>query len=304
MFVGFSKNFNVIITENQSQIIAAIKTAKIQKPDAIVGFVATMGALHEGHVSLIELAKNQCDIVVCSVFVNPTQFNNPDDLTTYPRTINEDKKLLEKADCDILLLPSVDVVYPDGILPYEIDLEGLDAEMEGAFRPGHFNGVCMVVQRFLEMVEPDKAYFGKKDFQQLAIIRKMAAIRNLPVEIVGAPIRRAENGLALSSRNALLSPDQLAMAPKIYNALRYAMQFAVENKNAAAIKRNIQVAFEDSAMEIEYVAIINNDTLIPVEEVDENSTVCIVVFSGNVRLLDNMQFSSIETLEVSKKSQH
>jgi pantoate--beta-alanine ligase len=296
MFVGFSKYFDVIITENQSEIIEAIKTAKIQKSDAIVGFIATMGALHEGHMSLIELAKNQCDIVVCSVFVNPSQFNNPDDLATYPRTIAEDQKLLENAGCDILLLPSVSAVYPNGILPYDIDLEGLDEGMEGTFRPGHFTGVCMVVQRFLEMVQPNKAYFGKKDYQQLAIIRKMVAIRKMDVEIVGAPIKRAENGLALSSRNALLSEAQLATAPQIYQALKSGLQFSLFNKNAAAIKNHIESQFLNTEMEPEYVAIVNNDTLAPVEEVDENCTVCIVVFSGKVRLLDNVQFSSLSEL--------
>lgn len=293
MFVGFSKYFDVIITENQSEIIEAIKTAKIQKLDAIVGFVATMGALHEGHTSLIELAKNQCDIVVCSVFVNPSQFNNPDDLATYPRTIAEDKKLLENAGCDILLLPTVSAVYPDGILPYKIDLEGLDEGMEGTFRPGHFTGVCMVVQRFLEMVQPDKAYFGKKDYQQLAIIQKMAAVRALDVEIVGAPIKRAKNGLALSSRNALLNEAQLANAPQIYRALKSGLQFSLLNKNADAIVNHIEAQFLDTEMEPEYVAIVDNVTLAPVAVVDENCTVCIVVFSAQVRLLDNMQFSEV-----------
>jgi pantoate--beta-alanine ligase len=293
MFVGYSKNFEVIITRNQSEIVAAIKSAKLEKPDAVLGFIPTMGALHDGHMSLIELAKNQCDIVICSVFVNPTQFNNQNDLATYPRTISEDKKLLEKNGCDILLLPTVEAVYPGGILSYEIDLEGVDGGMEGAFRPGHFNGVCMVVQRLLEMVAPNKAYFGKKDFQQLAVIQKMVNIRQLPVQVVGAPIKRAENGLALSSRNALLSEAQLATAPKIYAALQAGLQYAVSNKNATDIQTHIEAQFIGTEMEIEYVAIVNNTTLMPVAVVDENSTVCIVVFSGPVRLLDNMQFSSV-----------
>jgi pantoate--beta-alanine ligase len=165
--------------------------------------------------------------------------------------------------------------------------------MEGAFRPGHFNGVCMVVQRLIEMVGPDKAYFGKKDFQQLAVIQKMVDIRQITVEIVGAPIKRAENGLALSSRNALLSEVQLATAPKIYAALQAGLQFSIQNKNAVDIQKHIEAQLFDTDMEIEYVAIVDNSTLMPVADVDENSTVCIVVFSGSVRLLDNMQFSSV-----------
>ena len=293
MFVGLSKNFDVIITKNQSEFNAALKAAKIKNPDAIVGFVPTMGALHEGHGSLIDIAVNQCDIVICSIFVNPTQFNNAEDLATYPRTLIPDQKLLEKAGCHILLIPTVKAVYPNGILPYQIDLEGLDEEMEGAFRPGHFNGVCMVVQRLLEIVTPHKAYFGKKDFQQLAIIRKMAIIRELDVEIIGVPIKRAENGLALSSRNALLSSAQLEKAPLIYSALQSGLKFSISNKNADAIIRHIESHFLGTQMEVEYTAIVNNDTLRPVEEVDKNSTVCIVVFSGQVRLIDNMQFASV-----------
>mgnify|MGYP000094301175 FL=1 len=297
MFVGFSTYFEVIIVTNQSEFTEAIKRAKLEKSDAIVGFVATMGALHEGHMSLIEVAKNQCDIVVCSIFVNPAQFNNPEDLATYPRDVEVDQKLLIENNCDILLLPSVEAVYPDGIQPYSIDLDGLDEGMEGTFRPGHFKGVCMVVERFLRMVTPDKAYFGLKDYQQLAIIRKMVAIRNLPTEVVGVAIKRAENGLALSSRNALLSPEKLEKAAHIHKTLLSGLEFSKSNKDAVAIKKHIEAGFEDTEMEIEYVAIVHNDTLAPVEVVDSNATVCIVVFSGKVRLLDNMQFSSVLDIE-------
>ncbi|NOQ72818.1 MAG: pantoate--beta-alanine ligase [Crocinitomix sp.] len=286
----------MIITRNQSEIIAAIKTAKTEKPDALIGLIPTMGALHEGHMSLVELAKNQCDIVICSVFVNPAQFNNPDDLATYPRTLFDDKKLLENNGCDILLLPTVEAVYPDGILPYEINLEGLDTGMEGTFRPGHFTGVCMVVQRFLEMVAPDKAYFGKKDFQQLAIIGKMAAIRNLAVEIVGAPIKRAENGLALSSRNALLTDQQRENASLISLALKNGMtNYELQPENEA-IRAKIEAGFANSEFTIEYIAIVNNISLKEVAIADENCTVCIVVFCGKVRLLDNMQFADFASV--------
>ncbi|MFT5819634.1 MAG: pantoate--beta-alanine ligase [Crocinitomix sp.] len=281
----------MIITRNQSEIVAAIKSAKLEKSDVVFGFIATMGALHDGHMSIIELAKNQCDIVICSIFVNPAQFNNPKDLETYPRTLSADKKLLENNGCDILLLPTVEAVYPEGILPYDINLEGLDAGMEGTFRPGHFTGVCMVVQRFLEMVAPDKAYFGKKDFQQLAIIQKMAAIRNLPVEIVGAPIKRAENGLALSSRNALLTDQQRESASLIYRALKEGMTNYQLHPESETIRAKIEASFKNSEFTIEYIAIVHNNSLKEVAIADENCSVCIVVFCENVRLLDNMQFA-------------
>jgi pantoate--beta-alanine ligase len=281
----------VIIVKNQREILEAIETAKIEKPEAIIGFVPTMGALHEGHMSLIESAKSQSDIVVCSIFVNPTQFNNPDDLKTYPRTIDADRQLLEEKGCDILLLPDVKDVYPNGEQPYSIDLGGIDKSMEGAFRPGHFKGVCMVVERFFEMVQPDKAFFGKKDFQQLAVVRKMTAVRNLPIEIVGVPIKRAENGLALSSRNALLTEQQREDASLISRALKSGLEFSKANNNAAATAQHIEAQFEGTAMEVEYVAIIDNDTLEPVDTVSTNSSVCTVVYYGKVRLLDNMQFA-------------
>lgn len=290
------KNFEVIITTNQSEIQAAISAKKNVLKDAKVGFVPTMGALHDGHMRLIKQAKRDCEIVVCSIFVNPTQFNNPDDLKTYPRTIEADKQLLEQYGCDILLLPDFEAVYPNGVPNYQIDLEGLDKTMEGTHRPGHFKGVCMVVERFFEMVQPDKGYFGNKDFQQLAIIRKMVAIRQLPVEVVGVHIKRAESGLALSSRNALLSESEREEAALIYRALKSGMIRYQETNEAAAIRSKIESHFIDSSLEIEYIAFVDNDSLREVETVDSNSTVCIVVHCGKVRLIDNMQFADVAVI--------
>lgn len=287
----------MIIAKNQSEISAAIERAKIEKPEGLIGFVPTMGALHQGHISLIEEAKKRCQIVVCSVFVNPTQFNNPADLATYPRTVEEDQKLLLENGCDILFLPSEKVVYPDGVEPYSIDLGDIDKGMEGAFRPGHFKGVCMVVERLFNLVKPQIAFFGNKDFQQLAVIRKMTALRNLPIEIVGCPIKRAENGLALSSRNALLTEVERAKASLISEALQAGLEFSKINPNAEAIKKHIENCFVESEMEVEYVEIVQNDTLAPVSEVNEHCTVCIVVFYGKVRLLDNRQFASVFSAE-------
>lgn len=152
------------VAKNEKELASALGSEKAKNPNVIIGFVPTMGALHAGHISLIKQAQKACDFVVCSIFVNPSQFNNANDLKVYPRTVEADQKLLEEADCDLLFLPSFEVIYPNGIPSYSIDLQGLDQGMEGAFRPGHFNGVCMVVERFFELVSPNKAFFGLKIF--------------------------------------------------------------------------------------------------------------------------------------------
>lgn len=280
------------VAKNEKELASALGSAKAKNPNVIIGFVPTMGALHSGHISLIKQAQNVCDFVVCSIFVNPSQFNNANDLKVYPRTVEADQKLLEEANCDLLFLPSFEVIYPNGIPAYSIDLQGLDQGMEGAFRPGHFNGVCMVVERFFELISPNKAFFGLKDFQQLAIIRKMTKIRNLPIEIIASPIARAKNGLALSSRNALLTEEQRTDAGLISKALKAGIQKSKEIKEAGVIKKYITTFFEgQTEMVVEYVEIVENENLTPVAEINDNCTVCIVVFYGNVRLIDNMQFS-------------
>jgi pantoate--beta-alanine ligase len=282
----------VKVAKNEKELASALGSAKAKNPNVIIGFVPTMGALHSGHISLIKQAQNVCDFVVCSIFVNPSQFNNANDLKVYPRTVEADQKLLEEANCDLLFLPSFEVIYPNGIPAYSIDLQGLDQGMEGAFRPGHFNGVCMVVERFFELISPNKAFFGLKDFQQLAIIRKMTKIRNLPIEIIASPIARAKNGLALSSRNALLTEEQRTDAGLISKALKAGIQKSKEIKEAGVIKKYITTFFEgQTEMVVEYVEIVENENLTPVAEINDNCTVCIVVFYGNVRLIDNMQFS-------------
>lgn len=280
------------VAKNEKELASALGLVKAKNPKIIIGFVPTMGALHSGHISLIKQAQKVCDFVVCSIFVNPSQFNNANDLKVYPRTVEADQKLLEEANCDLLFLPSFEVIYPNGIPSYSIDLQGLDQGMEGAFRPGHFNGVCMVVERFFELVSPNKAFFGLKDFQQLAIIRKMTKIRNLPIEIIASPIARAKNGLALSSRNALLTEEQRTEARLISKALKAGIQKSKEIKEASVIKKYITTFFEgQTEMVVEYVEIVENENLTPVAEINDNCTVCIVVFYGNVRLIDNMQFS-------------
>jgi len=281
----------VITAKKETEIQAAYQAARIQNANLTIGFVPTMGALHQGHISLIEKAKLATNFVVCSIFVNPTQFNNASDLETYPRTIEADIALLKLHGCDLVFIPSIEEVYPGGVRDYEIDLEGLDQGMEGQFRPGHFKGVCMVVERLFEIVTPQKAFFGAKDFQQLAIIRKMTTIRNLPIAIISVPIKRAENGLALSSRNALLSAPERENAKIIYQALQHGVEFAQKNRQSDLIREEIATRFDSTDLVVEYIAIVDNDSLLPVDEISENSTICIVVFYHKVRLIDNIPFS-------------
>src|SRR5690606_35440511 len=190
-----------------------------------IGFVPTMGALHKGHISLVENSKKENDRTIVSVFVNPTQFNNLEDLEKYPRTEQADASLLKEAGVDAVFFPTVEVIYPDGAESEKFNFQGLENQMEGKFRPGHFDGVGTVVKRFFEIIQPNKAYFGEKDFQQLRIIQQLIQNARLPIEIVPVPIKRAENGLALSSRNKRLTPEMLEEAPKIYQILNKAKDY-------------------------------------------------------------------------------
>lgn len=256
-----------------------------------VGFVPTMGALHNGHISLLNRAKSENNLAVASVFVNPTQFNNPDDLKKYPRTIDADKVLLEKFGCDVLFFPSVDEIYPEKDNTV-FDLGGLDTLMEGKFRPGHFNGVAMVVKRLLEIVQPDNAYFGEKDFQQLAIIRYMVKSEKLPVTIISCPTLRESSGLAMSSRNMRLTEEEKVEAAAIYKAL-------LEAKENAKIfsPQKVKELFESAItlnpfFEFEYFEIVDSETLLAVEEWNpqRKATACVAVWIRDVRLIDNITF--------------
>lgn len=258
-----------------------------------VGFVPTMGALHEGHLSLVRAAREACGTVVVSIFVNPTQFNDPKDLQNYPRTEEADLKLLEAAGVDYVFAPSVAEVYPEPDTRV-FDFGGLDKVMEGTQRPGHFNGVGQVVSRLFEVVKPDKAFFGEKDFQQLTIIRNMVAQLGLPVEIVGCPIIRDTDGLARSSRNTLLTPAHRAAAPHIYEVLSDAASSLRGTVSVAEAKRAIAERIDaEPLLKTEYVEIADAATLQPAEE--WRSAVgdlrCFVaVQAGAVRLIDNVAF--------------
>ena len=256
-----------------------------------VGFVPTMGALHKGHLELMKEARAQNNIVVVSIFVNPTQFNNPADLQRYPRTLQEDVKKCVSVGVDIVFAPVVDEVYPK---PDErvFDFGNLDKVMEGKHRPGHFNGVAQVVSKLFDMVQPTRAYFGQKDYQQLAIIRKLVSDFNMDVEIVPCPTVRENDGLAMSSRNALLSLQQRASAPLIAKTLLA----ACNQKEGKTVKELIDWVVNeinaDPELEVEYFEIANAQTLQPVSNwADAHELVgCIAVQVGDVRLIDNVIF--------------
>lgn len=277
------------VLNTRNELVSLIENLK-QKGNKI-GFVPTMGALHEGHLSLVKESKNNNDITVVSIFVNPTQFNDPDDLKRYPRTLNKDVELLETVGCDIVFAPSVEEVYP---VPdtRKFDFGYLESVMEGAKRPGHFNGVGQVVSRLFDLVKPDKAYFGMKDFQQVAIIKNMVKQLNYNIKIVPCPIIREENGLARSSRNALLDEDHKKNAPHIYATLKKARTF-VPQMNVKELKLWIANEINKNPfLETEYVEIVDDTTLKVTEHWSEPGTkvACVAVYAGKIRLIDNIVF--------------
>lgn len=256
-----------------------------------VGLVPTMGALHEGHLSLIRTAKEHCDVVVASIFVNPIQFNNADDLRTYPRTLEADCEKLQTVGCDMVLAPSVEEMYPEPVTE-TYNFGELETVMEGPRRPGHFAGVAAVVRRLFEIVEPAKAFFGEKDFQQLAIIRRLVEQLNLPLEIVPCPIVRAKDGLALSSRNMRLSAGARRMAPQIYATLKEAVTKS-QTLSVDEVKRYVTDTLKSlTVFDPEYFEIVNDTTLQPIAQwTDARGIVgCIAVWLDGVRLIDVIRF--------------
>jgi pantoate--beta-alanine ligase len=256
-----------------------------------IGFVPTMGALHEGHASLVKLAVAENDVVVVSDFVNPTQFNDQNDLLKYPRTLEADCELLEKVGAHYVFAPSVEEIYPEPDTR-QFSYAPLDTVMEGKFRPGHFNGVCQVVSKLFMMVEPHCAYFGEKDFQQLAIIREMVKQMNFPIRIVGCPIVRESDGLALSSRNARLSDVQRVQALNISKTLFASKEYAVTHtveETQAFVEQSIAAS---EGLELEYFEIVDGLTLQKIAGWDDTDYAvgCITVFCGEVRLIDNIKF--------------
>jgi len=256
-----------------------------------IGFVPTMGALHQGHISLIERCVAENNACVASVFVNPTQFNDPKDLETYPRTPETDAHMLEQAGCDYLFMPSVEEMYPTPDTR-QFSFGTLETVMEGAYRPGHFNGVAQVVSRLFELVKPDKAYFGEKDFQQLAIIRAMVTQLGLPIDIVACPIVREADGLAMSSRNKRLTAEQREKAPLIADILLKSRTFASDNSVDATIGYISERLRPEDGFKLDYMAIVDGRTLQAVKDWAETDYIvgCVAVFCGPVRLIDNIVY--------------
>lgn len=259
-----------------------------------IGFVPTMGALHEGHLSLIRQAKENCDIVVCSIFVNPTQFNEASDLTNYPRREAADIELLLGEDCDVLFLPMVEEMYP---LDYkgapDFDFGPIDKGMEGANRPGHFAGVAQVLHRFLDILNPDAMFMGQKDLQQFLVTRSMITQMKSAVDLVLCPIIRESNGLAMSSRNRRLSPDQLEIAAKISQTLKAAQQWKNEGYAPPEIQKRVLSEFAAiKEFRPEYVEVVETKTLQQINRFQENqeTAICTAVWLEPVRLIDNMIF--------------
>ena len=270
--------------------VSELREALLPHRDKTIGFVPTMGALHQGHISLVERARKECDTVVVSVFVNPTQFNDKTDLKNYPRTPEADAAMLEAAGVDYVLFPSVEEIYPEPDTRI-FDFGLVDKVMEGATRPGHFNGVAQVVSRLFAIVEPDKAYFGEKDFQQIAVIRAMVAQLGLEVEIIDCPIIRDFDGLARSSRNLLLTPAHRAAAPHIYEVLSTAVAKVGELSPAELTAWVVAEVEKNELLKVIYFAAVDALSLQTINEWSDSERVqgCIAVQAGEIRLIDNIK---------------
>ena len=256
-----------------------------------IGLVPTMGALHKGHLSLVERCVRENDICVVSVFVNPTQFNDKHDLETYPRTLEADCALLESAGCDFVFAPSVEEMYPEPDTR-TFDFGTVMQVMEGAKRPGHFNGVAQVVSKLFYIVEPDNAYFGEKDFQQIAVIRAMVKQLQIPVQINACPIVREADGLALSSRNTRLTPALRQKAPLIARTLQESKALAATKSVREVIDYVVNTLNADPDLEVEYYEIVDGNSLVSIQDWKDTSYAvgCVTVYCGEVRLIDNIKY--------------
>lgn len=278
------------------EIIRTVKqlndtVSQIKEQRLSIGLVPTMGALHAGHISLIERARRENNIVVVSIFVNPTQFNNAEDLRTYPRSEQEDCNKLQNTGVDYAFIPTVEEVYPEPDTRV-FDLGAVAEFMEGPMRPGHFNGVAQIVSKLFTFVQPDRAYFGEKDFQQIAVIRRMVELEKFNIEIIDCPIKREDDGLAMSSRNVRLTAEQRAIAPVIYKTLKSSVKYA--QNHTLEETRNFVINTLDaiSPLKVEYYEIVNATNMQPLTQWDEASSIvgCITVYCGEVRLIDNIKY--------------
>ncbi|MVM39126.1 pantoate--beta-alanine ligase [Spirosoma sp. HMF3257] len=262
------------------------------QPEKTIGFVPTMGALHEGHLTLIKAARQENDIVISSIFVNPVQFNNPDDLARYPRTLEEDSQQLEAAGCDLVFAPSVAEMYPESPA-LRLNFGELETVLEGAFRPGHFNGVGIVVSKLFNIVQPHRAYFGQKDLQQVAVIRRLIRDLSFPIELIRCPTVREADGLAMSSRNRNLTPIEREQAPALFQALTLARELIHQGHSPAQAKAAVTDMFSSHPnFRLEYVEIVNADTLQIANEIlaPGQTAICLAAHLGKVRLIDNLVF--------------
>ncbi|HVU97813.1 MAG TPA: pantoate--beta-alanine ligase [Puia sp.] len=267
----------------------AMHLEKQRKAGRSIGFVPTMGALHEGHISLIAISKRSTDLTVCSIFVNPTQFNDPKDFQKYPITLEKDIPMLEKAGVDVLFLPEVAEMYPHGTRGLETyDLGPLETLLEGKFRPGHFQGVCQVMRRLLEKVHPDQLFMGSKDYQQCMVVRRLLTIMGLPTTLHCCPIIREADGLAMSSRNLRLTPEQRANATAIYRALMQIKTGFTSGPVPTLIENAIRI-LESAGFRVDYVSIADANTLEPIPGPSPSGAIALIAaFQGDVRLIDNM----------------
>jgi pantoate--beta-alanine ligase len=288
LYPNYYKHLKKMITATTTVQLAAWLSEHRQDGSRL-GFVPTMGALHQGHLSLISRCKEENDYTLCSVFVNPIQFNNPADLEKYPRMPEQDIRMLDEAGCDLVFIPAVEEVYPE--TPTRVyDFGNIDKVMEGAFRPGHFNGVAIVVSRFFSLILPDRAYFGLKDYQQYLIIRELVKMDGFKTEIIGCPIVRESDGLAMSSRNVRLTPEQRGNAPVIFQLLTSAKshysEFTPENLGKSIFDR---LSIVPGCLP-EYVTVSDADHLKPIYSWNqtEHAVICVAVHFGEVRLIDNM----------------
>jgi pantoate--beta-alanine ligase len=260
-----------------------------QRENKRVGFVPTMGALHEGHLSLVRAARAQSDVVVVSIFVNPTQFGPNEDFAKYPRTFEQDKTMLEREGVDCTFYPSVEEMYPPGARTW-VTVEGLSEKLDGRSRPGHFRGVTTVVSKLFNIVQPQAAFFGQKDAAQVAIIHKMACDLNFPVKIVVCPIVRESDGLAMSSRNAYLNPQERKQALVLSRSLQRVQSLLEQGQRKAEklIDAGKQVIAEEPAVRLDYFEVVNPDTLDPVNDVAKGALVAVAAYVGPTRLIDNL----------------
>ncbi|WP_439556193.1 pantoate--beta-alanine ligase [Dyadobacter sp.] len=257
-----------------------------------IGFVPTMGALHKGHISLIKASKADNDVTVCSIFVNPTQFNNPEDLLKYPRTLEADCAMLEAAGCDVVFAPSADEMYPDQPL-LKFDFGALETVMEGASRPGHFNGVGIVVSKLFHIVKPNRAYFGQKDLQQVAVVSRMVADLSFDLELVIAPTVREADGLAMSSRNRRLNEEERHIAPHIFRIMESAKNELLQGASVDKVIKEAKNEFAAvAAFKLDYFEIVNLSDLQSIDMIgaEGSNAICVAVFLGPVRLIDNLVF--------------